>query len=163
MNNPKSWQLTAFVIGVASLFFLYGLAGFACESVISCPLGKYKGKLTLTDLKQQKPVTDAIVRAYIDYSSAILVNNKYPYSTTTNTEGMASIEFANVREHPLTISVSREEKRAAFHIQPGDIGLRKTIYRTKPESPQQFTEDGDIEGREDAVALELKIVSWSLF
>ena len=162
MNNPKSWQLMAVITGVASLIFLYSLSSFACKSLTRCPFGKYRAEASFTDEKLKQPVTEGLVRAYIDYSRAYLVNNQDMYEVGVDSSGKADIEFESVNSYPLHVSIYREDKQTStlFVFSDESIEANSTISQTKPE---RFIEGGFLEGGNDRIMLKLEIKDWSLF
>ena len=167
--NMKSWQLTALVVGGISLAALYVLANSACNVIISCSVGRYEGQVTLTDLETREPIQNGRVRAYIDYDSAPLIQNKKPYIVTTDAEGKASIEFAKTygvsQEHPLALSFSSEERDSAalFFIDANSIKVDTTISESEPVRFVEGGFGGKDGEKNKSINLTLEVSEWSLF
>ena len=134
------------------------VVAWGCNLTDSCTFGKYSGEVTLRSLETQQPLADTDVRTYIDFGGNPLIGSRTPYSTETDAQGQANVEFAKPFGSPLSIYVSAKPRGSniSFAIDSEDIGAQRTLLRSKPE----LINSG---GEGDTISLELEINGWSLF
>ena len=148
----------------AVLLWSIVLAGFStvvylgCSATQSCTFGKYSGEVTLRSVETQEPLVAANVRTYIDFDGNPMIGNRTPYSTETDAEGQANVEFAKPFGSSLAVLVFSEPRDTTveFFFDSKDVSSHATISRSQIER--------SVTGKQgDNISLTLKINTWSLF